>query len=131
MWPQIMQQSFNEYRCASIDVGIEQILVSDVLLMSPSVAESRFIDSVDDKNDVPCGIPVHDEEEIQSPISEFVMSQTWYCTEIARLHRRDAHDLMGEQIFQNRDFIVETLLKEQTESLGLSETIDVKRQLFE
>jgi hypothetical protein len=38
---------------------------------------------------------------------------------------------MEGQTFQDRYLTAETFLNELTESLGLSETIDVKRQLFE
>jgi hypothetical protein len=52
---QAMQQPFDEYRRHSIDLGIEQSLGTDVLLVAPSVPEPRFIDSVNDDNDVPRG----------------------------------------------------------------------------
>jgi hypothetical protein len=126
-----MQQPFNECWRGSIDVGIDQTSGSDILLISLSVAESRFKDSVDDKNGVPPGIPAHDDAEIVSPISELATSRIRYCTELARLLKRDWHDLMEEQIFQNDYLTAKTFLNELTESLGLSETIDVKRQLFE
>jgi hypothetical protein len=43
----------------------------------------------------------------------------------------DPHDFMEEQIFQNRYLTMETFLKELTKALELSETIELKCQLFE
>jgi hypothetical protein len=71
---QVMQQPFDEYRRASIDVGIEQPLGSDVLLMPPSVVEPRFIDSVDNKSDGPPGNPALDKEETGPLISKLATS---------------------------------------------------------
>jgi hypothetical protein len=61
-----------------LHVGIEQTRGNDVLLMPPSVAEPRFIDRVDDKSDGPRGIPAHDEEEREPPISRLATSRTRY-----------------------------------------------------
>jgi hypothetical protein len=80
------------HRRASIDIGIGQTLGSDVLLMPLSVAELRFIDSVD-KRDVPRGFPAHVEEEIETQIPELAMSRTRCCTEPGRLLGRDAHNV--------------------------------------
>jgi hypothetical protein len=66
-----------------------------------------------------------DEEEIEPPISELATSRTRHCPELARLLRTDAHDLMEEQIFQNRYLTVETFLNELAERLGLSEAVDI------
>jgi hypothetical protein len=99
--------------------------------MRPSVAEPRFIDRVDDKSDCPRGIPAQDEEETEPPISELTMSRTWYYAEVLRLLGRDIYDPREGQIFQNRYLAAETFLNELTKSLGSSETIDVKGQLFE
>jgi hypothetical protein len=93
-----LQQPFNGYWRTSLDVEIEQAAGTDVLLMPTSVAESRFIDSVDDKSDDPRRILAHEEEEIVPPISELAISRIRYCGEFAPLLRRDVHDLMEEQI---------------------------------
>jgi hypothetical protein len=98
--------------------------------MRPSVAEPRFIDRVDDKSDGPRSA-AQDEEEIEPPISELSTSRTWHYPEVARLLGRDIHDPQEGQIFQNRYLVAETFLDELTKSLGSSETIDVKGQLFE
>jgi hypothetical protein len=84
--------------------------------MPPSIAEPRLNDSIDDKSDVPRGIPAHDEEEIKPPISELAASPTRYYAELAQLLKRDVYDLMEEQIFQNRYLTAETLLNELTEA---------------
>jgi hypothetical protein len=125
-----MRNPFDEYRRVTIDIGIEQTLGSDVSLMPPSVVEPRFTDSVNHKNDGPGGIPADDDEEIEGPISELIISQIRYCAELSRLLRRDVHDLIEDQRVQNRCITAKTFLNEFTEGLELLETIDVKRHLF-
>jgi hypothetical protein len=70
-----MRNPFDEYRRVTIDIGIEQTLGSDVSLMPPSVAEPRFTDSVDHKSDSPGGIPADDDQEIEGPFSELIISR--------------------------------------------------------
>jgi hypothetical protein len=55
----------------SVDVGIGQAFGNDVLLTPPSAAEPRVIDSGRDENDLPHGIPAHDEEKNAPPVSAF------------------------------------------------------------
>jgi hypothetical protein len=124
---QARQQPFDEYWRVSIDVGIEQRLVSGVFLMPMSFAEPRFVDN---QSDAPRAMPAHSEEESKLPISEFATSRTCYCAGLARLLGRDVHNLMERQISQNLYLTAETFLNDPTESLGLSETTDVKSQLF-
>jgi hypothetical protein len=101
------------------------------LFIPASVAESRAVDGADDQCDFRSGIPAPDEEETEPPISEFASSQTRYCAELEGLPRRDGHDLMEEQIFQNLHLTAETFLSYLTETLGFSETVDTKCHLFE
>jgi hypothetical protein len=101
---EVMQQPVSGHRRASIDIGIGQVLGSDVLLMPLSVAELRFIDSVD-KSDVPRGIPAHDEEEIETQIPELAMSRTRSCTKRGPLLVTDAHNVAEFSIFQSRCLI--------------------------
>jgi hypothetical protein len=73
-----VQQPFTEYNRVSTDVRIEQTLGSSVLLMPLCIAVLRFINSIDDKGDVPRGIPADNEEESKPPISELADSRTQY-----------------------------------------------------
>jgi hypothetical protein len=74
----VQQQPFTEYKRASADPRIEQTLGSSVLLMLLCIAEPRFINSIDDKGDVPRGIPADNEEESKPPISQLANSRTQY-----------------------------------------------------
>jgi hypothetical protein len=98
--------------------------------MPPYVAKWRFIDSVNDKNDVPRGIPVHGDEETEPLISQLVISRTRYCAELPPLLGRDIHPRKG-QIFHNSCLTAETFPNESIERLGSLEANDVKRQSFE
>jgi hypothetical protein len=71
-----MQHPFNDYRPVPIDIAIEHTLGSDGLLMTPSVAELRFIDSVDDQSHGSRGIPAPNEEEMDPQTSEFAKRRT-------------------------------------------------------
>jgi hypothetical protein len=99
--------------------------------MAPSVPEPRFIDPLDDEIDVPRGDCDQDDEEFEPPIAELVASPTRCCAELARLLTKDVQDLIEGQVFQNRYLTAETFLSDLTERFGLSQIIDVKRQLFE
>jgi hypothetical protein len=61
--------------------------------MRSSVAEPRFIDSVDDESDRLPGIPAHDEEEVEPPISDLAAPQSRYCPKLARSCGRNAYYL--------------------------------------
>jgi hypothetical protein len=112
---QAMHQPFDECRGQSIDLSLEQGIGTDLLLMTSSISEPRFIDSVDDDIDVPPGGRDSDREEFEPPIAELAALRTLYCAELARLLKTDVHGLMQEQVFQNRDLIAETFLTNLTE----------------
>jgi hypothetical protein len=88
---QAMQQPFDEYRGQSINLGIEQGLSTDILLMAPSVREPRFIDSVDDDIDVPRGGCNQDGKEFEPLIAEPAASRTRYCAELVRVLKKDRY----------------------------------------
>jgi hypothetical protein len=125
-----MQQPFDEYLRRSINLDIEQGLGRDILLMAPLVPERRFIDPLDGEIEVPRGDHGQYDEEFEPPIAELAASRARYCAELAKLLTKDIHDLIEGQVFQNRYLTAETFLSDLTERFGLSQIINVKRQLF-
>jgi hypothetical protein len=101
-----------------IDVGIEQTVRSDTLLMLLSVAKTRFMDSLGDKSDGPLGVPAYEEQEIEPLISVLARSQTRHCAELPPPLGRDIHIMKGQNL-QDGHLTAETVLSELTESLGL------------
>jgi hypothetical protein len=101
-----------------IDVGIEQTLRSDILMMLVSVAKTRFMDRLGDKSDGLHGVPAYEEEEIEPLISVLARSQTRHCAELPPRLGRDIHVLKGQNL-QDRHLTAQTVFSELTESLGL------------
>jgi hypothetical protein len=99
--------------------------------MPCSIAAPRLSDSGEEDDDIPQGSLLSDDEEYEPPIHELGGSRTRYCAELSQLLTKDPQDLLEEQIFQNRDLTAERFLNDLTEKLGLSDTVDVKRRMFE